>query len=76
MLGPARACVRETCIQALPLIVWKGRQLRTIRCQGTSGKGPHDVNVPEALCWHLIDLRGFYCPYHAGDAWGSPAGET
>jgi hypothetical protein len=46
------------------VVTWKGRRLRTIRCQGDFGKGPHDVNVPEALLWCLISLARFLCPYH------------
>lgn len=55
-------------IAELPVVEWKGRTLYTLRCHGTSGKGPHDVNVPIALVWHLTDLRRYFCPYHAGDA--------
>lgn len=71
-LGEARAAVREQDIAALPTIMWKGRMLYTVRCQGTSGKGAHDVNVPLGLVWHLVSLRSFYCPYHAGDVWRPP----
>jgi hypothetical protein len=67
-LGPERTAQRERDIAALPTVPWKGRTLYTLRCQGISGKGPHDVNVPLALVWHLVDLRRFFCPYHAGDA--------
>ena len=38
---------------------------------GTSGKGPHDVNVPLVVVWSLISLRRFYCVYHAGDVWSA-----
>ena len=69
-LGPLRTARREREIAALPTVQWKGRTLYTLRCQGTSGKGPHDVNVPVLLVWHLMDLRHFFCPYHAGDVWG------
>ena len=55
---------RQAQIDALPVVEWKGRRLRTIRCHGTTGKGPHDVHVPEAVLWALIDLRAFRCPYH------------
>ena len=54
-------------IEALPVVYWQGRQLRTLRCHGTRGKGSHLVNVPEALLWSLIALTGWCCPYHAGD---------
>lgn len=73
MLGPERAAIRQAQIDALPQVVWKGRTLYTLRCIGTSGKGPHDVNVPLAHCWHLLRLDRMYCPYHAGDAWAPDA---
>lgn len=69
-LGPERAAKRQAEIDALPVVNWKGRMLYTLRCHGTSGKGPHDVNVPLAMVWHLISLKRFYCVYHAGDALG------
>lgn len=56
---------RLTEIRALPQVEWKGRKLRTIRCQGEFGKGPHDVNVPESLLWTLRHFEAFRCPYHA-----------
>lgn len=62
--GEDAALRRQAEIDALPLVQWKGRQLRTIRCHGTTGKGPHDVNVPESLLWSLISLDGFCCVYH------------
>ncbi|HVL65757.1 MAG TPA: hypothetical protein VM364_00715 [Vicinamibacterales bacterium] len=65
--GPARSFQRSLEIARLPRVDWRGRRLYTLRCQGTSGKGPHDVNVPEGLLWSLIDLRMFRCPYHAHD---------
>lgn len=68
-LGPERAALREAQIAALPCVEWKGRLLYTLRCRGTSGKGAHDVNLPLAHLWHLIELRRFFCVYHAGDAW-------
>lgn len=68
-LGPARCAIREAEIARLPTVQWKGRTLYTLRCHGTSGRGPHDVNVPLMLVWHLIDLRSFYCVYHAADCW-------
>ncbi len=67
-LGPLRSQKRATDIAALPIVEWKGRALRTLRCHGISGKGPHDVNVPEVLLWSLIDINRYLCPYHAGDA--------
>ena len=65
--GLAATQVREAEIARLPRVDWKGRPHYTLRCHGMSGKGPHDVNVPEALCWALIDLRAFRCPYHKDD---------
>lgn len=51
-------------IAALPVIEWRGRTLRTIRCDGPYGRGPHAVNVPESLLWWLMSLQRFRCPYH------------
>jgi len=55
---------RERAIAALPVVIWRGRRLHTIRCRGEFGKGPHDVNVPESILWALISLERFYCPFH------------
>ena len=66
--GAEAEAVRAAEIARLPMVAWKGHILRTVRCHGTSGKGPHDVNVPESLPWTLIDVRRFYCPFHANDA--------
>lgn len=65
--GLAEVPRRQAEIDTLPRVLWRGRVLYTLRCHGTSGKGPHDTNVPEALLWALIDLRAFRCPYHAND---------
>lgn len=62
--GIREAWVRHTEIELLPMVEWKGKTLRTIRCNGITGKGPHTVNVPDALLWALIDLRDWCCPYH------------
>jgi hypothetical protein len=62
--GEAETLVREAEVAALPVVNWKGKPLVTIRCHGTRGKGPHDVNVPRALVWSLIDWRSYVCPYH------------
>ncbi len=59
---------RQRAIRALPTVQWKGRILYTLRCHGTSGKGPHDTNVPEGLLWALLDFRAFRCPYHVNDS--------
>lgn len=71
MCGPARAFIRQHQINQLKTVEWKGKTLYALRCHGTSGKGPHDTNVPESLLWSLIDLRAFRCPYHAND-WLEP----
>lgn len=63
--GPDLAAVRASQIASLPTVEWRGRTLRTIRCTGVTGKGPHDMNVPESLLWSLIDLGRYRCPYHA-----------
>lgn len=63
--GEADAAHRQAAIAALPIVEWKGKTLRTLRCQGETGRGPHDVNLPEQHLWALIDLRMFRCPYHA-----------
>jgi hypothetical protein len=63
-LGEAEAERRAAEIAALPLVQWRGRPLRTLRCHGERGMGPHDANVPEALLWSLISLRGWRCVYH------------
>jgi len=55
---------RAAQIAALPVVEWKGRALYTLTCPADFGKGPHQVNVPEAVLWALIDLRAFRCPYH------------
>jgi hypothetical protein len=64
MCGEASEQQRAAEIEVLPVVEWKGRTLRTLRCRGSSGRGPHDVHVPEALLWSLIDLRAYRCPYH------------
>jgi hypothetical protein len=63
--GPERAAERAAEIASLPTVEWRGRTLRTIRCTGTRGRGPHDMHVPESLLWSLIDLGRYRCPYHA-----------
>ena len=67
--GPARVVRREEEISALPIVIWNGRMLYTLRCCGSSGRGPHPMNVPLALVWSLIRLAPWFCPYHAGDAY-------
>lgn len=56
---------RRRLIHELPQVEWKGQLLRTILCTGERGRGPHLVNVPEALLWQLIDPSRYRCPYHA-----------
>lgn len=65
LIGLSEALHRATEIEALPRAHWKGRELYTIRCHGERGKGPHDVNVTEALLWALLDIRAYRCPFHA-----------
>lgn len=74
--GDADAIQRQREIDALPVVMWKGRELRTLRCHGTTGKGPHDVNVPESLLWSLIGLDSFCCVYHPREAQQVAATET
>jgi hypothetical protein len=65
ILGEAEGVKREMEIAALPAAEWKGKALHTLRCHGETGKGPHDVNVPDSLLWSLISLNGYRCPFHA-----------
>lgn len=64
MRGPAAFVQRFYEIQQLPTAQHRGRSLRTLRCQGTTGRGPHDLNVPEYILWAVIDFRAFRCPFH------------
>lgn len=66
--GAEAAIARQAQINQLPRVEWKGKPLFTLRCNGTSGKGPHNCNVPEGLLWSLISLNRFLCPYHVNDA--------
>lgn len=63
--GAQEALVREVAIAGLQAVEWRGQTLYRFRCHGTTGKGPHDLNVPLALLWALIDFRAFRCPYHS-----------
>jgi len=65
--SPVEVEAREAFIAGLPLVYWKGKPLRTLRCNGTTGRGPHDRQVPESLLWSLIDPRRYHCPYHPID---------
>jgi hypothetical protein len=51
-------------LAALPIVEWKGHRLRVFQCHGTTGRGPHVVNVPEWLLWALLDLRAYRCAFH------------
>lgn len=64
LCGQSATIHREAEIRGLPSLAWRGQLLRTLRCHGSTGKGPHDHHVPEALCWSLIDLHHFYCAFH------------
>lgn len=64
MRGEEAAVQRAAEIAALPTVQFKGRTLYTIRCCGTTGKGPHDRNVTEPVLWSLISLDYHLCPFH------------
>jgi hypothetical protein len=57
---------RAADIEACRVVEWKGRTLRTLRCHGTTGKGPHDINVPEGMLWTLLALNEYVCAFHGG----------
>ncbi len=63
--GPERTAERAALIASLPVVEWRGRPLRTIRCTGLTGRGPHDMHVPESLLWSLIDPAQYRCVFHA-----------
>jgi len=62
--GHKDAVARGMSIAGLPAVEWKGRTLRTLRCHGETGRGPHDQHVPESLLWALISLKRWKCPFH------------
>ena len=66
LMGEEREARRLQEIEALPLVMWRGRELRTIWCGGGYGakKDGHEYNVPPAVLWHLISPSRFQCPYH------------
>lgn len=64
LMGAERFRQRQRDIAALPRVDWRGHPLHTLRCQGDFGKGPHDMNVPLSLLWHLIDLGRYLCAFH------------
>ncbi len=63
-IRPDGEAARAAEIAALPTKDWKGLPVYRLECCGDFGRGPHEVWVPEYLCWGLIDLRHFLCPYH------------
>lgn len=65
--GHAAAERRAAEIAALPAVVWKGKTLRTLRCTGTTGKGPHDQHVTEGQLWALISLTRWRCAFHPAE---------
>lgn len=65
--GGLAALERLGQIDDLPRKPWGGRLVYQVRCRGVSGRGPHDLWVPEAVLWAVLDLERFRCPYHAGD---------
>jgi hypothetical protein len=55
---------RAAAIAALPHKTWRGVEVFALTCAGPFGRGPHVQYVPEYVCWSLIDLRQFLCPFH------------
>lgn len=72
-LGPNAEMMRAAEIAALPSVTWKGKSLKTLRCHGTTGNGPHDCNVPEGLLWALLSLQDFHCVFHPREELQKPA---
>lgn len=72
LAGPEATARRQAYIDRLPVVEWKGKRLVTLRCNGRSGKGPHDQNVPEALIWSLMDPDRWLCPFHHHDGQPEP----
>ncbi len=64
-MGIASFFRRGEEINQLPKVAWKGRSLFTLHCNADFGKGPHDYNVPEFICWILLSLTSFRCAWHA-----------
>jgi hypothetical protein len=56
---------RRAEIVMLQTSTWRGQTVYALLCNGTTGRGPHLVNVPEALLWSLIDLRAYRCAFHS-----------
>lgn len=58
---PTRYLDRDADIEALPHVVFKGRDLVTLHCQ----KCDADRNVPCGLAWSLISLWHYTCSWCA-----------
>ena len=58
---PAEAAYakREAEIAALPKAVWKGRNLRAIRCKQCG----RDMNLPASMLWALMSVTNFTCEW-------------
>lgn len=65
MRGEAGEARRAAEIAELPVVMWKGHELRSVKCNGDYGKGPHLMNLSEAYLWALIDFRAYRCPFHS-----------
>ena len=63
--GVAAAAKRARDIGGRHSKLWNGRRVWQVRCNGTTGRGPHDMFVPAAALWNLISVSEFRCPYHA-----------
>lgn len=50
-------------IAALPSKDWKGTKVYQLRCCGETGKGPHDVWLPERVLWALISFDRYRCAF-------------
>lgn len=62
--GQAAATRRAAEIAALPAVLWREHELRTVRCHGDFGRGPHDMHLPERVLWSLIAIDMYRCAYH------------
>ena len=56
---------RAEMIAGLPSKDWKGKTVYALRCNGTTGRGPHVMFVTEAALWALIEPAAFRCPFHS-----------
>lgn len=50
---------REAEIEALPKAVWKGRNLRTLRCNECG----RERNVPASMLWVIVSVTNFTCEW-------------